>query len=660
MFTDIVGYTTMMGEDETRALELLTINRDLQKKLVEKHNGVWLKEIGDATLISFSSAIEAVRCAINIQDDSRSGPLSNKLRIGIHLGDVATDNKDVFGEGVNISSRLQGITDPGGIFLSEDIQHLIRSHSDVKVRYLGEVTLKNVAFPVKTYAVVGSGFPISRLNVTMKKKRKLPVLFIVILLLTISIGLYLIIKQYSRDTITSIAVFPFEDLSDNQSQRYFSEGMTNTLIANLQKISALKVRWIKSDYLETNTSKTVMQLGEELDVDVILAGSFIRQGNLVRITPRMIKTDSEELLWSDTYDRDISNILKLHSEIAQKIVSEIQIVVTNDEMAQLQLAADVNPDAYESLLKGQHYLYRLTPKNYELALNHFNDVLSRDSLNAQAYAGIALVWVYMGQWGGEAPLVAAQKARNAANKALELEPNLPTANLAMALVLTSYNWDWQAGVEQFKKTILLNPGYPEPRIFYADLLVSLNGNEEAIAQIDTAIILDPLNDFSYSLKGWVYFANWQFKEATAALNRSLINGSPNSLSYRCLWSINHIEGNFEQAIEHAILFYKHQGFDEAANDIKIKYEEAGYSEALRYAADRLALRTNKKYISSMRVARLYTFIGDNEAALDWLEKAYNEHYVSFFSLNVDPHWESLHAEPRFLKLVDKMNLTLSE
>lgn len=660
MFTDIVGYTALMGEDEAKALNLLDQNRKLQKGFVRKHQGKWLKEMGDGNLLSFPSAIEAVRCAIDIQKAARKTALSNKLRIGIHLGDVTTDNKDVFGEGVNIASRLQALTDPGGVFISEDIQRLIRSHRDVALHYLGEVSLKNVAFPVKIFTIKGPGFPQSKLQVR-KKMSQSSIILMILLALILSIGTYWIFDKFTnKHLIRSVAVMPFDNLSGDPDQNYFVEGMTHTLIANLGKVSALRVIWNQSGEQNTESNKAMAAIVGDLGVDAIIDGSVTKEGNQVRITAQMIDAQTEEILWIETYDRDITSILQLHSEVAQAIVDEIQILVTPDEIERLKQAPKVAADAYDSLLKGLYHLYKLSPEDYDIALKYFNAVLEQDSLNAQAYAGIALVWVHKGQWGGEAPLIAAEKAKKVAHRAMELDENLPMAHMAMAHLYTSYYWNWKAAARAYENTIALNPNLSEPRVFYADLLVSLHQNDEALAQIEVAMKVDPLNAFSHSLKGWVLFASRQYEEAIISFNRSLQTDPRNSLSHRCLWSINHSLGNFDLAIKHAVLFYKGQQLEETANDLESKYQEVGYTEAMRYAADSLAERANRKYVSGMRVARLYTFTGDKELALNWLEKAYEEHYVSFFSLNVDPHWESLHDQPRFLDLVKKMNLTLPE
>jgi TolB-like protein/class 3 adenylate cyclase len=662
MFTDIVGYTSLIGEDEKNALALLAENREIHKLLIAQYHGEQIKEMGDGTLASFSSAINAVRCAIEIQRLARKGSLANKLRIGIHLGDITRNNKDVFGEGVNIASRLQSIANPGGIFLSEDIQHLIRAHKDIEVKYLGLASLKNVAVPVKTYAIKGAGLPISKLLRAYKlPHRRESIGGLLIVFIALAIIFWKSELFTTHDVISSIAIMPFENLSVDQSeQAYFIEGMTNTLITNLSKVAALKIKFHHNPNSSIKSGKSMTEIGKNLGVDAIIRGAVLREGSMVRISAQLIDVSTEELLWTDSYDRDITSILKLHSEVAQAIVSEVKVAVTAEEVTRLRQAPEINANAYESLLKGYYHLYKLNPEHYDSAQFYFEDALSQGTVNARANSGLALLWVHKAQWGSEAPLVAAMKARKFAYKAMEQDSTLATTHLALCSIYTSFDWNWQDGIKAFKETIKLNPNMPEARLFYADLLVSLHKDQEALEQIDAALNIDPFNAFSHSLKGWVLFATRNYDEAIIALNKSLESEPMIALTHRCLWSIYHLTNNHELAIKHASLFYASQNLAETAAELESKFLELGYTQALKFAADNLAARATKQYFSSMRVARLYAFSSHKELAIHWLNKAYDEHYISFFSLNVDPHWQSLHQEPQFINLVDKMNLTIAE
>ncbi len=660
VFTDIVGYTSLIGRDEAQALKLLELNRQLHKDLANRFGGELLKEMGDGTLLSFFSPTEAVRFAIDLQKLAQTNALRRKLRMGIHLGDVAIDNKDVFGEGVNIASRLQSAADPGGIYISEDIQRLVRSQRDIDFYDLGKLSLKNVAHPVKSYAIKAPSLPKPKPRLTKAGWLKVRSLAIgALLLISIIVGIVLINKHiFNNQIVDSVAVMPFDNLSMEPGQEYFVEGMTQTLIAFLGKVSALKVVGNMSTRLLKETDVSVSQIGRELGVDAVIYGSVMREGDMVRIIAQMIDVNTDEVLWSDTYVRDLTSILKLHSEVAQAIVSSVSVLASPAELEQLKAAPLVNADSYENLLKGLYHLYKINPEHYDVALEYFYKALEKDPENASALAGIALVWVHKGQWGGEDPRLAANLAKKYALMALEIDKDLPMANMAMAHVYTSYEWKWDLADEAFNKTISLNPNAPEPRLFYADLLVSLHENERAIAQIEAALEVDPLNAFSHCLKGWVLMATGLSNQAIESMNTSIKSEANIPLSHRCLWTIYHLSEDYERAISHAIHFYRNQDLGETADDLERMYMESGYFAAMKYAGERLAERSRIKFVHSMRVARLYTFCGDKKQALNWLEKAYEERYTSLFSLNVDPHWSSLHQEPRFLALLVRMNLTL--
>jgi TolB-like protein len=470
-------------------------------------------------------------------------------------------------------------------------------------------------------------------------------------------GLFLWIK-FKDNHIRSIAVIPFENTSQDPSQDFFVDGMTNALRANLGKVSALKVIWNKSTSLFENSDKSINEIGKELGVDALVIGSVSKLENTVMVNAQLVRTDNEELIWGESFSRDLTKSLKLQSEIAQNIVNEIQILITADEKKKLQESIEVDPKTLELIFKGLSHLYKLNPEHYDIALDYFNQVIQIDSLNAQAYAGIGLVWIHKGQWGGEEPLGAGEKARIAASRALELDSNLPMAHLAMAQYYVAYAWDWEQGSREYQKTIEINGSLSEPRAFYADLLVSLHRFDEALEQVNEALKVDPLNATIHMLSGWALLASRKYELAIQTLNRSLELEPNLPLSHRCLWTIYHQRKEYDLAIQHAISFYKNQDLSEIAQILKTVFEEKGYHIAVLQAAEKLASLFKTKQFSAMRIARLYAFSGDHQLALEWLVQAYQEHYVSFSSLNVDPHWETLHSTPIFQDLVGKMNLTV--
>jgi len=465
MFTDIVGYTAMMGKDEQKALDLLHKNRDLQRPLIEGHGGKWVKEMGDGVLAQFRSAYDSIQCALKIQEAvNENGEF--QLRIGLHLGDITTENDDAFGDGVNIAARIQAAAEPGSIYISESIREAVKARSEINTAFLGQVTLKNVANPVPIYAIVGEGLPKPKPGKQRASKaHRLAALAIVGVLILAMSALWFddFFTDRAAPAIQTIAVLPFENLSNDPDQEYFADAMTETLIGSLAKIKALKVISRTSAMSFKNTTKTLPEIARELKADAVVEGSVIREGNRVRITAQLIRADQDQHLWAEQYDRDLSNILKLHSEVAQSIASEIEIAVSPQEAALLSNARVVNPEAYEAYLTGQFHLYQLTPDHYQKALEYYLRALDIDPDYSLAHVGISLVWGHRGMWAGYNPLEAAQTAKHYAFKALALDPNISEAHLALAHVYTNYEWKWKRAIAEFEKAIELSPNDPEPR-----------------------------------------------------------------------------------------------------------------------------------------------------------------------------------------------------
>jgi len=219
-----------------------------------------------------------------------------------------------------------------------------------------------------------------------------------------------------------------------------------------------------------------------------------------------------------------------------------------------------------------------------------------------------------------------------------------------------YAWDWDASEAALKKAIELNPNHVEARLFYGDFLLPMKEPEKAIAQMERALELDPLNPFSHTMLGWALFASRRYDEAIVQLREALSAEPSNLLALRCLWSIYHLKGWQQEALETAKRFYRAQGADDVAKGLTHGFDAGGYEAAYRIAANRLAVRSTTTYVPAMRIARLYTFAGDTGAALHYLDKAYEERFPSMFALNVDPHWDRLRGYPRFRALLEKMRL----
>src|SRR6476469_5572606 len=357
MFTDIVGYTALMGEDERKAFDLLRKNRNIQRPLIKKHSGAWIKEIGDGVLASFHTVTDAVICAIEIQ--KACGNINDlKLRIGIHLGEVVFENNDVFGDGVNIASRIQAIAAAGGIYVSGSVYNNISNKKGLETRFVREETLKNVKEPVPVYEVLPSR---EHLDITFSK------------------------PHIADNAEKSIAVMPFVNMSNDPEQDYFCDGIAEEIINALAQLDHLRVIARTSAFSFKGKNLDVRQIGKMLDVNTLLEGSVRKAGNRLRITTKLVQAADGTNLWSNRYDRELEDVFAIQENIAENVATALQGVLSNKEKEAIR-RPETNIETYENYLWGRQLFHQLALKESKL---YFEKAIELDSQYALAYAGLA-------------------------------------------------------------------------------------------------------------------------------------------------------------------------------------------------------------------------------------------------------------------------------
>ena len=660
MFSDIVDYTAIMHEDKEAGLTLLRKNRYIQQPLIEKHNGKCLKEMGDATLAQFSSAIDSVLCALEIQRTTQT-ELSSKIRIGIHLGDVTIENDDIFGDGVNIASRLQSIADPGGIYISESIYEAVRARKDIHCQELGDIQLKNVDHLVKTYFLKDKGLPVpsarKRKELTESHRKPLfqKVGFYIILLVVVAgitlTGTWISNKKGIR--INSIAILPVDNLSGNETEKWLEAGIHNGLIDEMTKIKKLRVAPRRNTLKYDSTDKSLIEIAGELDVEGIIKASFLKTRNSLNLQVRLIQTSTEEKpLWRQTYNCDMQNVLTTYSEVARDVAKEANIPLTSEEDSSLLSINIVNPAAYQSYLMGMDYYEKLTDANLDTALQFFELARKIDPEYAPAYLGIANFWGGK-MIGGYAPYsVAGPKLRAAAEKGLSLDSTL-THNLAG--LYTWGFWEWETAEKLFLKSLELNPNDADANRGYSHFLAIIGKPEEGLPYSEKAIALDRLNPFAYGWHGMTLRYAHRFDEAIEILEEALVKFPGEMLIYSTLRSVYHDKQMYDEAIHAGIKYYEVRGgHSTCISALEQGYREGGYQLALQRNAEALIEQSKSKYITPNQVATLYSRAGKKDEALEWLEKAYEEHDINMPYINTDPIFDYLREDPRFKELVKKM------
>jgi len=365
MFTDMVGYTALMQQDEDKARELIERHRAHMKPFVEKYGGEIIQFVGDGTFCRFDSAIEAVRSALEIQKVLELEPDIN-LRIGIHVGDVVVKGDEVYGDGVNVASRIEPLAEPGGICVTEEVYRNIKNQEGISAQPLGAKNLKNVEDEMKVYAISPAGESKSPAEPPIgaepknKSKQKNTYIYAGMVILLAVLFLWLQPFFLSSDnpieatgSIRSIAVLPLDNMSNDPDQEYFSDGMTEALITDIAKIRSLKVISRTSIMRYKGTDKSLPEIARELKVDAILEGSVMHAEGEVRITAQLIRAATDENLWANSYTDKLENILSLQSKIARAIAEEIKVTLSPEEKKNIGGERKVNPDAYNLYLHAQ-------------------------------------------------------------------------------------------------------------------------------------------------------------------------------------------------------------------------------------------------------------------------------------------------------------------
>ena len=629
MFSDIVGYTTLMGSDEDKAFQVLHQNRYIQQSAIKKYQGKWLKEMGDGILAQFDSATDSVQCAMEIQKQTRK-ELDAQIRIGIHLGDVTFENNDVFGNGVNIASRLQSIADPGGIYISESIHNAIRSQKDIESQYLGEVKLKNVNYPFKTFYIKGKGLPVpskNRINELTGTKRT-----------------------------ESIIVLPFDNYTGSDELEYFVAGMHASLIGAIGRISAMRVISKTTSNAYKDTKKSMPEIASELGVNFVIETSVLSLGEKICLQVKLVDTYPEEKqVWMQDYIEDKSQILNLYNTVTKEVSKEVNVILTPQEKRRLAVSRTVDAEVYDLYLKSHMYWDRLDKEALDKAKEFLTYAIEKDPDWAPLYAGLANVWTGIGQMGHESPEVVVANVYENLNKALELDPDNWESHLSNAFVAFNIEWNWEKAEKEFLTTMDLNPNDAMARVHYAHLLGVLGRFSEALEQGKLGIDLDPLNPFIQALYSAVLYFAGNNQSAREYCEKSLSADPDNFFSNQAMEIIVSDSGDYAQTIEAGLQWLPLK--DEIKTIVKQVYEKRGFIAAQNEIINALEKYSKENYYIPPDMAMRYLWVNNVEKALDWLEKGYDIHDQQMTYIFVAFRKNELIKDnPRFIALLKKMNL----
>ena len=502
----------------------------------------------------------------------------------------------------------------------------------------------------------GAGFAVEPKRRLWSTRRIIVTLSLALSLLILSVWLYRS-RGRAPTGIRSLAVLPLDNLSADASQNYFADGMTDELITDLAQISALRVISRTSVMVYKGARKPLPQIARELNVDAVVEGTVLRSGDQVRITAQLIEASTDKHLWSQSYEGELRDTLALQNRVASAIADQIRINLTPQEQAALKNVKVVNPEAYESYLKGRYFWNKRTADGLKAALAYFNQAIEEDPKYARAYSGLADTYALMGDWQYAVipPKEAFPKAKVAALKALELDSTLGEAHNSLAFVLDGFDWDFDSAGKEFQRAIELNAGYATAHHWYAWHLSLLGRYDDAIAEMRKAENLDPLSLIINADLAEILVLAHSYDESIRQ-SRKAIDMDPNfALAHNQLAQAYLQKHMYDEAVAELQKAVQLSGNSPTcvANLARAYVASGKRTEAVKVLSD-LKKRSIPGYSNASEIAIIYASLGDTDQAMTWLEKGYEERFNP--SVLLRPGFDPLRSDSRFQNLVHRIGL----
>jgi adenylate cyclase len=597
---DVIGYSRLMGADEAGTLAALKkIRADFIDRKIGEHQGRTFKLIGDGMLAEFPSVVNAVACAAELQrglqERNADVPPDRRIefRVGVNLGDVIVDGDDIYGDGVNVAARLESFAEPGGIAVSGSVRDHVGNRLDLQFEDRGEQQLKNIERPIRVYNVRVE--PPSAADVNKKK-----------------------------DDRPSIAVLPFNNMSGDPEQEYFSDGITEDIITDLSKISGLFVVARHTSFTYKSKPVKVQQVGQELGVGYILEGSVRKAGTRVRVTGQLISAKDGGHVWAERFDRDLTDIFAIQDEITQAIVEQLKVKLPLQEKKSIERAPTDNVEAYTYYLRGRDFLHRTSKRYIELARRMFAKAIDLDPNFARSYAGIAscdafLYTLYQVEISLEGIL-------DMSAKALALDNRLAEAHAARGAALSAARQFDEADTE-FEQALALDPNSFEAQYWYARHAFAQGKMIRALELLERAAKINPADYKPPALLIQVYRSLRRESDCKAAARKTV------ELGERDL--VLHPEDS-RPAVLGAIALL-----------------ELGEKDRAKDWAARAQAIENEDPISLYNLACVYSHLGEPEAAFDLLERAMTNRRPFWKDwIANDSDLDGLRSHPRYAQLIE--------
>jgi len=460
-----------------------------------------------------------------------------------------------------------------------------------------------------------------------------------------------------REAIDSVAVLPLENLSGDPDQEYFADGMTEALIADLAKLGTLKVISRTSVMRYKDTDKSLPEIASELGVDATVEGSVLQTGDRVRITAKLIEATEDHLLWAESYERDLQDVLALQADVARAIARGINIELAPREKGESSSARQVDPRAYEVYLKGRYHWNKRTEQGIKKGIEYFEEAINIDPDYAQAYSAIAEAFVVLGDWGYYPLRETVQKVRDYSHRALVIDDESAAAYSALASASLQIDLNWEVAEEYYKKAISLNPNYATAHQWYSALLSYLGRHDEANEQAKRALQLDPLSLVINLNLAFKYYYARRYDEAIEQSWKTLELDNTVLTAYLVMFQCYIEKGMIPEAFE---VFKQMMSLNEQANiyveEFDHAYKTSGYEGCLKWLIENMGKWTSQDYNHPFYYAVAYARIGDKDKAFEWLEKVYEMRSLFITTIGVEPSLDGLRSDPRFDELLIKVGL----
>jgi len=629
MFTDMVGSTALAQTNESEALKLRDEQAGLVRPLFSAHQGREIKSMGDGFLAEFDSALRAVQCAIDIQQhlhdrNSSPGVVPIELRIGIHLGDVERRESDIFGDAVNIASRIESAADAGGLSISGQVFDQVRNRIPNRLEKLPPTVFKGVQAPIDIYRVVLPW------NV-----RDPPVRI---------------------DAAAGLAVLPFTNISPDSKDEYIADGLTEELITVLSELRNLRVISRTSAMLYKATPKPASQIAAELGVSSLLEGSVRRAGNRLRITAQLIDARNDKHLWAKTFDRELDDVFAIQTEIAKQVADALRLELRPADEARLVSRPAVRPDSYLAYLRGLTLMRDYSEGSLEAARQQFELAISLDSTNAGAYGWLANSIRFLGLWYWDPSRTDwVEKVRACATRALELDPNLAEAHVGMTAAL--FREQDYAGMErEFRLALSLDPSHAFAHCHLANLLAFVGRPEEALAEHRLAEVADPLWSNNLHTMAWLLTCLGRFDEAWATIQKIRALAPLDSDYHWTLWNYYSARSEPEKGQPELLRAEEMLTVERWKPIYRAWYfVRSGQPEDARKILQHEETLPQFGQIPTS-VAMIYAELGDLDECFRWLDKAFLAHDLPVMNIRLDPRYENIRRDPRYQVLLERMNL----